>query len=235
MKKILTLLLTVMLVMAASLGTLTACDIEVSGDYEVTATGKTDSIKLIKDYLSDAFKDINVVATSKVGENVMTVENIVGDKSFIVFNSTGAKSYTFIQDNNYYFATENEGGEGGYYFKDKSYYDIYHCYFMTSIRYLDELPDGNATFSCVSKGTEKTKGEQVLERSGEINFTYSGDLGSITIKVVINNAVVESATYTIVNVADDFNQTTVITFSYNTATVNLPDITNWTDMTESVE
>ena len=223
MKKTAILILALLLCVAtfASCGILD--NIEITGTSEIKADSKEDSLSLLNSYFEDSLKDANVVVTAKGNGEVIYVESLLGNKSFLDYQSTGTKMYCFVDGEKYIVATESE--ESGFYTTDKETYDNNHPYFMSNIKILEMVPEEDATFTCTVKTEEKNK-----ESSSTLTFEVAANGASIKITATAKNGMVQTVTFTNADATSGTPRTTELAFAYGSASVTLPDISEWTNM-----
>ena len=224
-KKILSLL--ALLLAGAMVFSLTACTITGGGEsestFELTADGKEDSLQLLNEFFEETYGSDNLVVTTKSGDNVTTTESIVGDSGCVVFAESGVTVYSFMQDGAFIGASDN--GESKTYRKDEGAYGAYYRFFYAKIRVLDAADESN-TFSCVTKTEEKETAETKTS-TAELTFEMTGASGTVKITATAKDGLVQSATIT------DGDETVTQTYAYGSASVTLPDLTDWEDLTNS--
>lgn len=223
MKKTATLMIALLLCVAifASCGILD--NIEVTGTSEIKADSKEDSLSLLNSYFEDSLKDANVVVTATGNGEVIYVESLLGNKSFLDYQSTGTKMYCFVDGEKYIVATESE--ESGFYTTDKETYDKNHPYFMSNIKILEMVPEEDTTFTCTVKTEENGK-----ESSSTLTFEVAANGASIKITATAKNGKVQTVTFTTPDAISGTPRTTELAFAYGSASVTLPDISEWTNM-----
>ncbi|MBE6530173.1 MAG: hypothetical protein E7680_06225 [Ruminococcaceae bacterium] len=223
MKKPAILILALLLCVAtfASCGILD--NIEVTGTSEISADSKEDSLSLLNGYFEDSLKNANVVATATGDGEVIYVESLLGNKSFLDYQSTGTKMYCFVDGDKYIVATSSE--ESGFYTTDRKTYDNNCPYFMNNIKILEMVPEEGTTFTCTVKTEEKNK-----ESTSTLTFEVAANGASIKITATAKNGMVQTVTFTNADATSETPRTTELAFAYGNASVTLPDISDWTNM-----
>ncbi len=208
--------------------TLNACTIEGTGTTEITADDKESCNTLLLEFFDDALKNANVVVNYKSGDFEFT-ESIVGDKNCVEVKGS-SKFYAFKQGDNYIAAVESDDSK--YYTKSKDYYDMYYCYFInypfSPVSLMKMMPEDGGTFKCtyVSESHDITIGENTTSQNSAIlTYDYAGENVTVNIVAVAVNGLAQSVTCTAPT------GTVTIEFSYGNATVDTPDITEWSENT----
>ena len=224
-KKILSLL--ALILATAMVFSLTACTITGGGEsestFELTADGKEDSLQLLTEFFADTCASENLVVTVKSGDAVTITESVVGDSGCVVFAASGVTAYSFKQDGAFIGASDE--GESKTYRKGEGAYSAYYRFFYAKIRLLDAADESN-TFSCVTKGEEKETAETKTS-TAELTFEMTGESGTVKITATAKDGLVQNATIT----AD--GETVTQTYAYGSASVTLPDLTDWQDLTDA--
>ena len=220
--------ITVLLSMAAVF-TLGACfDIQGEVEEKYEAEGRAQVIELFNAYFEDTLADTNQVVTTKVDGTVTSVETIEGTSDYVSYQ-TGTKTYSFVKDGEYYYATDAAGTkslERGITSYNSGYF-VYKATVESFIRDVSESEKDATYFGTVTITTPITKeGEDPADSNGtmDLEITFNGT--TITVRATSVNDKVTSYTYTVVSQSG--TQTTQITFTYGNASVTLPeDATEW--------
>lgn len=235
-KKVLALISVV--VCLAALFAFSACSINIDlnnldGEEksELTADNKEDSMTLINRFFEETLKDPNVVITTKLNGDLVSIETIEGKNNFVDYKATNVKFYGFVKDGEYYSATDGEGTQ--YYTKDKVMYDLYYCYFMSNIRVLEMLTEESGTFACELKYESKTE-SGVKNSTGSLAFTFTAESGTIKVTGTAKDDLVRSITFEVNDTEAGTTKNTVMTFEYGSASVTIPDISDWYDATATI-
>lgn len=206
---------------------LTACTITVGGEnestFELTADGKEDSLQLLTEFFADTYASDNLVVTTKSGDTVTSTESIVGDSGCVVFAASGVTAYSFKQDGAFIGASDE--GESKTYRKGEGAYSAYYRFYYATIRLLDAA-DESGTFSCVTKTEEKETADSKTS-TAELTFEMTGESGTVKITATAKDGLVQSATIT------TDGGTVTQTYAYGSASVTLPDLTDWKDLTDT--
>ena len=198
-------------VMVFSLAACSFGGIESEQSSELSAHGKEDSLKLLNDFFKQTLQNDNMVITTKNDDALKYTETIDGDANTVVFHESGVTAYSFKQ-NGEYIAASLEGEEKTYR-KGEGAYNAYFRFFYAKIRVLDAADESN-TFSCKASDTD-------------LVFEMTGENGNIKITATAKDGLVQSATMT------DSEETITQTYTYGSAAVTLPDLTDWEDVTDS--
>lgn len=233
MTKILKALLALSLCLA-TLFVISSCNLVIGGpsegSFEMTADGKEDSLTLLNDYFADTFNSQGLVVHAKdANGDTVYDETIVDTSDFTYYATTGANVWSYKNaDGTSIVAFDVDGSK--YYFESDEYYTSNYGYYKNSFDMLNELPEDSGTFTCVSKGTDKTEtinGESVTTSNSTLSFKYATSDSSFTIEAESVNDVLVKATLTRVEPELPAPVVLVLTFSYDDAEINLPDITDW--------
>ena len=180
--------------------------------------------------LGAQFVSTVVKIVDKTGEKVEYTESIDGAKNCVLFASDNSKTYSFIQDDEY--ITAFPAGTGNYYLTGKNWYDRYYCYFFDFIDTIALMPEEGGTFTCAS---ETTGGAGKLEQSNAtLTFEYESDACSVKIAAKNKNSLTQNV---VIESYDPINglSTTTMTFAYGSASVTIPDISDWSPYEEGTE
>ena len=213
-KALLSILLT-----AAMLFALCACSFKLGGEttWNYDADQKDSTVELFDDFFKDTFRNTNQVVTVKNGENVIFVENIDGTSSYVVYTNS-PKTCSFRKDNEYYYAFTSDDAQ--YYMTGEEAYGYGYYAYKQYIDVLDDLPEEGLTYSCKVDGkSEDGKSEATLA----LEIKKGSDV--LTINAAAKDGLVESAT--ISQTMDGNSVTMTLTFAYGSATVTIPDISDW--------
>ena len=213
-------LLAVLLVSVLALA-LCACGVEVGGEetWEYTAEDKEATVQLFNDFFEKTFTNTNQVVTVKSGEEQIFVETIDGTSDHASYATTGAEVYSFINGDEYIYAMSADGSE--YYMVSEDYYNSGYFAYKSHLDMFEMLPEEGLTYSCKVQGSKKgDEGTSTLTL--EIK---NGEDGSIAITASAKNDLVENVVVT----RNEEGTTTTSTFDivYGTASVTVPDISDW--------
>ena len=230
------LALAVMLCMVAVL-TLTSCNFDLSGEGTFTSTdeGKEACLESIKGFMEDTLKKANYVVTTKSGDEIKEVETVSGTSGLISvkFEDDETKVYVFVKDGTYYMASEN--GDSQFYLTGEKYYKNYYNHFMSAINTIESIPADSGTFTCTINvvGKFSTEGGANTNTTSTMEFTYVKGESSLKLTATSKDNLVQSMTVEVVD-AESGSRTSVCTFEYGSASVTVPDVSGWTDMTDDV-
>ena len=217
----------------ALLLTLGACKIDLdnldsTATYESSADNKEGSKALIDEFFDGTLQSGNFVATTVIDGDTR-VESVVGDASCMVDSASETTFWGFKRGEEYISACTYGEDDSHYYMTGENYYNSYYCYFMTTVRLIDYFTDEDGTFSCVIK-TEETTTKGVTESTSTLTFDFVTENGTINITASAKNNLVQEFTYTMHDNSEDRTVTAVTSFTYGNATVELPDISDWEDI-----
>ena len=213
-------LLAILLVSVLALA-LCACGVKIGGEetWEYTAEDKEATVQLFNDFFEKTFTNTNQVVTVKSGEEQIFVETIDGTSDHASYATTGAEVYAFINGDEYIYAMSADGSE--YYMVSEDYYNLGYFAYRSQLDVFDMLPEDGLTYACKVEGS-KNGDEGTSTMTIEIK---NGDEGAITITASAKNDLVENVVVT----RNEEGTTATSTFDivYGSASVTLPDITDW--------
>lgn len=239
MKKLILTVTAILTLLALTLS-LGACKIEVmdpenpdsTETSELSADNKEGSKELLDEFFKGTLESGNFVATTKIDDETR-IESVVGDTSCTVDEASGTTFWGFKQGEEYISAC-SYGEDSHYYMTGEEYYNSYYCYFMSTVNLIDYFTDEDGTFSCVVNYEAKTE-KGVTESHASLTFSFVTDGGTIDITATAENDLVKEFTYTMHDKVEDRSVTTSTTFTYGNATVELPDISDWQDISNVEE
>ncbi|MBQ7173295.1 MAG: hypothetical protein IJR88_04180 [Clostridia bacterium] len=240
MKKTLTAILAFFACFALIL-TLGACSsndpvIESEETSEVTADNKADCLELLNSFFEETIKSGNFVATSTHEED-RRIESVVGDASCTVNESDGSTFWAFKRGDEFICAVSADGSNQ--YIIGEDYYNSYYLSSLSSLNVMEYVPEEGFTFQCTVKTKEMrvTRGDQTSdETTATLSFEAKMEgSGSINITATAKNGLVESMVYSTTDLAADQTLALTTTFVYGNAVVTLPDITDWEDVSSTVD
>ena len=220
MKNVKALLAT--LLACAMVFALAACSVELGGEetWEYSGDDKESATQVFRNFFEGTYAASNLEVSATSGGTVQFKESIDGTSDCSEFASNGTKAYSFMNGDEYVYAVD--GDDSQYYMTGKENYEMGRLFYKNYVDVLDDLPeDGQATFSCVVKGSKK---------DGVSNATLTleiknGDQGSIIVTATARDDLVQTA---VMDVTDEGqNRKSELTFTYGSAKVTLPDISTW--------
>ena len=229
MKRAIVIAAIVLIVCVMSTVALSACD-AIGFPVELSVTGKNDSIVLLESFFKGTLAKANTVVTVKSGDKVEYTESIDGAKNCVLFASDNSKTYSFIQDDEY--ITAFPAGTGNYYLTGKNWYDKYYCYFSDFIDTMMLIPEEDGTFACASQTIDA--GDKLDQSNALLTFEYASEDRSVKITAKNKNSLTQNV---VIESYDQTNgsSTTTMTFAYDTASVIIPDISDWAPYEEETE
>lgn len=239
MKKTLTLILALLscvaLLLALGACALTPEEITSEESSEATADTKDSCKALIDEFFQNTLESGNLVATTTF-DGSTRVESVVGDASCVVDHETGTTFWGFKRGEEFIAACAYE--DGCYYMTGENYYNAYYCYFMSTVRVIDYFTDEDGSFNCVVKTESKTStvgGKEVTESTSDLTFDFVTEAGTIRITANAKDGLVQEFTYDMHDESENRTVTTKTTFAYGSAAVELPDISDWDDISYSID
>ncbi len=204
----------------AMISALSACSIKFGGEetWEYSADTKEGCEQLFNDFFEKTFENTNMVVTTKGNGSLVSTETIDGTSDCITYATTGAETYSFIKDEEYIYALTCDGSNC--YMVGTENYGHGYRVFKNSIDILDALPADGVTYACEVKGSSEDGNS-----TNSLTLEFSTDEGSVKITAASENDLVK--TVTIVTNDGGETRTTEMTFEYGTASVTLPDISDW--------
>lgn len=223
-----TLILLALLVCLTSVFTLASCgigDIEITENTEISADNKADSLELVNDFFEKTLKTENFVVTAKIDDEVIWVNTVEGDKSFLDYKASETEMYAFKQGEEFITAVASEDSQ--YYMTGEEMYRSYYCYFMSYVKLMEQFPEEGVDFKCVSKEEVKNS-----ESTATLTFDLTTEGGNIQLTATAKNGLTESVTYFYNDLTEGQQRTVAMTFAYAPTTVTVPDITGWYEYVE---
>ena len=220
------LILLALLVCLTNVLALASCgldDIEITENTEISADNKADSLELVNDFFEKTLKTENFVVTAKSDDEVIWVNTVEGDKSFLDYKASETEMYAFKQGEEFITAVASEDSQ--YYMTGEEMYRSYYCYFMSNFKMLELIPEESADFQCIVK--EEVKGS---ESTSTLTLDVTAAGGTIQITATAKNGLVESLTFSVNELETGEQRTVAMTFAYVPTTVTVPDITDWYEM-----
>ena len=162
-------------------------------------------------------------------DEATTIETIDGTTSYLT--NDGIERYAFIQDGKYMAALKDE--YGATYREDKEGYDMYRYEYAFVINIINAM-DQDATYLCNVKGESKgtiSKDSSTEESTATLTLTVTKGEETLTVNATAKNGLIESFSYTHTYYDEDFAEkitdTASLAFTYGTAHIELPDMSDW--------
>lgn len=207
---------------------LCACSIELGGEetWEYSSDELEGSKDIYNEFIGKTLSDTNQVMTMKSGDKVIYVETIDGTSEYNHAETTGANSYAFVADGVYYYGVEDPENNTKYYFTDKEMYDTGFRSYKSFLNLLDAFTEEDGiVFDTRVEGTANGTGDDRQSNATlKMTLTYEGE--TITVEATSVNELVTNMTMTSGDVVNTF------TFEYGNASVTVPDLTDWTNLSE---
>lgn len=192
-------------------------------EWEFTASNLEDAKDIYEDFFYLSIYDDNLIVTVADDEVLLLTETIDGEKDHVKY-PWDEEYFTYKDGNDYYFAVRD--GNNKYYFKDEDKYDEYSLAFIFYLDILSDLKTEGMTISLTSKGTSThTEYDVLLDAKLTLEIKYENQTINVTAEKVKNKVLSFISTYT----DKDGSLTTTLKFEYGTASVTLPDISDWFD------
>lgn len=199
-----------------------ACSIEFGGEetWEYSSEDKDGTLELYHDFFAKTFEATNQeVSVTGSREGLIMTETIDGTSDHIVYSNTGAETYAFVDGSDYIYALNT--GDATIYWADKEYYNNGYYAYKTSLNVLDMLPeDDSLSYACTVKGESKdgnSTATLTVEVKNESDY-FKLEASSV-------NDLVENVTYS--RSEDGADVTLTFAFTYGSASVTIPDRTDW--------
>lgn len=220
------------LISLASVFSLAACsldNLEIKSTWEFESEEMEGIQELFDDFVEDTTKVTNIIVTIDDGED--TYQEIhAGDRSQSHFD--GIDSYTFILDGEYYYAWGDS--DGGLFVKTREAYDDYHDNFQYIFNMYRMIETETATYYCKVQGETTTKGQEE-DSYATLHLTITDGEERLVIDAEAEDGLVVRYGYTYTYYDEEFETNETVVFSatmvYGTASVEIPDMTDWTDLT----
>ena len=210
----------------------TACEVKFEANKNGTVTGADASVEMIEAFFADTLKETNfvvtLVSTTKKGEatkTTTTINSIYGTSAKLQSDGNDQTIYCFVVGDEYYVARESESEK--YYITGKDEYDYYRNYYFgysSNWRNRPHNADEIDDFSCSKTDDSLT----FSMKSKKTNQTA-------TVNATKENGKITSVRYEFSRISDEKSETrsVIMTFEYGKASFEIPDITDWSNMTKT--